>query len=207
MIQTASSLTRQTPPAETKTVRCAIYCRKSHEEGLEQEFNSLDAQRESAAAYNASQRHAGWHALRADYSDGGFTGGNMERPGLKRLLADIEAERIDCVVVYKVDRLSRSLMDFAQLIGLFEQHNVAFVSVTQHFDTSTSIGDTMDTITDDAHPPTDLARQHGPINNSSNIPGFPIRIGSFLVLQRGETALRRCFRCEENRKLSSVWRV
>jgi len=125
---------------EKKTIRCAIYTRKSHEEGLEQEFNSLHAQRESGEAYIASQRHAGWVALPTDYSDGGFTGGNMERPGLEKLLADIRRDRIDCVVVYKVDRLSRSLMDFAQMIALFEQHEVSFVSVTQHFDTSTSMG-------------------------------------------------------------------
>jgi len=125
---------------ETKTVRCAIYTRKSHEEGLEQEFNSLHAQREAGEAYIASQRHAGWVALPTDYSDGGFTGGNMDRPGLEKLLADIQRNRVDCVVVYKVDRLSRSLMDFAQMISLFDQHDVAFVSVTQHFDTSTSMG-------------------------------------------------------------------
>ncbi len=125
---------------EKKTVRCAIYTRKSHEDGLEQEFNSLDAQREAAEAYIASQRHAGWVALRTDYSDGGYSGGTLERPGLEKLLADIRRDRIDCVVVYKVDRLSRSLMDFAQMIALFEQHEVSFVSVTQHFDTSTSMG-------------------------------------------------------------------
>ena len=125
---------------EKKTVRCAIYVRKSHEEGLEQEFNSLDAQREAGEAYIASQRHAGWVTLPTEYSDGGYTGGNIERPGLQKLLADIERDRIDVVVVYKVDRLSRSLMDFAQMIALFDQHNVSFVSVTQHFDTSTSMG-------------------------------------------------------------------
>jgi site-specific DNA recombinase len=125
---------------EKTTVRCAIYTRKSHEEGLEQEFNSLHAQREAGEAYIASQRHAGWVALPTDYSDGGFTGGNMDRPGLEKLLADIQRNRVDCVVVYKVDRLSRSLMDFAQMIALFDQHDVAFVSVTQHFDTSTSMG-------------------------------------------------------------------
>jgi len=100
-------------PTRTRTVRCAIYTRKSHEEGLDQEFNSLHAQREAAEAYIASQKHAGWVALPSDYSDGGYTGGNMERPGLEKLLADIQRDRIDCVVVYKVDRLSRSLMDFA----------------------------------------------------------------------------------------------
>ena len=125
---------------EKKTVRCAIYVRKSHEEGLEQEFNSLDAQREAGEAYIASQRHAGWMASPTEYSDGGYTGGNIERPGLQKLLADIERDRIDVVVVYKVDRLSRSLMDFAQMIALFDQHQVSFVSVTQHFDTSTSMG-------------------------------------------------------------------
>ena len=123
-----------------KTIRCAIYCRKSHEEGLEQEFNSLDAQREACQAYIASQRHEGWTALPTDYSDGGFTGSNTDRPGLQKLLTDIERGLVDCVVVYKVDRLSRSLMDFARMISLFEQHQVAFVSVTQSFDTSTSMG-------------------------------------------------------------------
>jgi len=125
---------------ENKTVRCAIYCRKSHEEGLEQEFNSLDAQREAAEAFIASQRHEGWTALPTDYSDGGFTGANMDRPAMQRLMADIKRGGIDCVVVYKVDRLSRSLLDFAQLIATFDEHNVSFVSVTQQFNTSTSMG-------------------------------------------------------------------
>jgi len=125
---------------DVKAVRCAIYTRKSHEEGLEQEFNSLDAQRESCEAYVASQRHEGWTAMPKRYDDGGFTGGNMERPGLKALLADTEAGRVDVVMVYKVDRLSRSLMDFSRLVALFEQHNVAFVSVTQRFDTTSSMG-------------------------------------------------------------------
>ncbi|MBI5724822.1 MAG: recombinase family protein [Planctomycetes bacterium] len=131
MIQTA---------AETKTVRCAIYTRKSHEEGLEQEFNSLDAQREAAESYIASQRHEGWIALPTDYSDGGFSGGTMERPALQKLMADIARGQVDCVVVYKVDRLSRSLMDFAKLVTLFDQHQVSFVSVTQQFNTTTSMG-------------------------------------------------------------------
>ena len=123
-----------------KAVRCAIYTRKSHEEGLEQEFNSLDAQREACEAYIASQKHEGWAALPCRYDDGGFTGGNMDRPGLKALLADIEAGRVDVVLVYKVDRLSRSLMDFSRLVALFETHDVAFVSVTQRFDTTSSMG-------------------------------------------------------------------
>jgi hypothetical protein len=111
-------------------VRCAIYTRKSTEEGLDQDFNSLDAQREAAEAFIASQRHEGWVAVEGRYDDGGFTGANMERPALARLLADIEAGRVDTVIVYKVDRLSRSLMDFSRIIGLFDQHGVAFVSVT-----------------------------------------------------------------------------
>ncbi len=126
--------------AQPPRIRCAIYTRKSTEEGLEQEFSSLDAQREAAEAYIASQRHEGWQCLPQHYDDGGYTGGNMERPALKQLLADIAAGRIDCVVVYKVDRLSRSLMDFTQLMALFDQHKVSFVSVTQQFNTTTSMG-------------------------------------------------------------------
>ncbi|RMH24445.1 MAG: recombinase family protein [Planctomycetota bacterium] len=117
--------------------RCAIYTRKSTEEGLEQDFNSLDAQRESGEAYVKSQ---GWASLPDRYDDGGFSGGNTERPALKRLMADIEAGRIDCVVVYKVDRLSRSLMDFSRLMETFERVGVSFVSVTQHFNTTHSMG-------------------------------------------------------------------
>ena len=127
-------------PSEPPLVRCAIYTRKSTEEGLQQEFNSLDAQRESAEAYIKSQQHEGWTCLPDRYDDGGFTGGNMERPALRRLMADIEAGRIDCVVVYKVDRLSRSLLDFAQLMGKFDKHHIAFVSVTQQFNTTNSMG-------------------------------------------------------------------
>jgi site-specific DNA recombinase len=121
-------------------VRCAIYTRKSTEEGLEQEFNSLDAQRESAEAFIRSQTHEGWTCLPERYDDGGFTGGNMERPALQRLLADIQAGKIDCVVTYKVDRLSRSLLDFAKMMETFEQHGVSFVSITQQFNSATSMG-------------------------------------------------------------------
>lgn len=121
-------------------VRCAIYTRKSTQEGLEQEFNTLDAQRESAEAYIASQKGEGWVCLPDRYDDGGFSGGNMERPALKRLMADIEAGRVDCVVVYKVDRMSRSLMDFARMMATFEQKNISFVSVTQQFNTTQSMG-------------------------------------------------------------------
>ena len=121
-------------------VRCAIYTRKSTEEGLEQSFNTLQAQRESAEAYILSHTGEGWHTVPTVYNDGGFSGANLERPALKQLLADIEARRIDCVVVYKVDRLSRSLLDFARLLSLFDKRGVSFVSVTQDFNTSTSMG-------------------------------------------------------------------
>lgn len=123
-----------------KIVRCAVYTRKSTEEGLEQDFNSLDAQREAGESYVASQKAEGWVCLPDRYDDGGFTGGNMDRPALRRLLADIEAGQIDCVVVYKVDRLSRSLMDFARIVEVFERQDVSFVSVTQHFNTTHSMG-------------------------------------------------------------------
>jgi site-specific DNA recombinase len=130
------------PPtgATLPLVRCAVYTRKSTEEGLEQEFNSLDAQRESAEAFVKSQTGEGWTCLPDRYDDGGFTGGNMDRPGLRKLLADIEAGKVDCVIVYKVDRLSRSLLDFAKMMASFEKHRVSFVSVTQQFNTATSMG-------------------------------------------------------------------
>ena len=121
-------------------VRCAVYTRKSHEEGLEQEFNSLDAQREAGEAYIAAQKHEGWMLVDDRYDDGGYSGGNIERPALKRLMADIEAGKINVVVVYKIDRLTRSLVDFSQLIEVFERHRVSFVSVTQQFNTTTSMG-------------------------------------------------------------------
>ncbi|MBC7835954.1 MAG: recombinase family protein [Phycisphaerales bacterium] len=125
---------------EAKPVRCAIYTRKSTEEGLQQEFNTLDAQREGAEAYIASQRAEGWVCLPDRYDDGGFTGGNLERPAVQRLMADIEAGKVDVVIVYKVDRLSRSLIDFARMMQIFERHQVAFVSVTQQFNTTQSMG-------------------------------------------------------------------
>src|SRR5579884_649307 len=123
-----------------RKVRCAIYTRKSSEEGLEQEFNSLDAQREACEAYIASQRHEGWVLVPHRYDDGGISGGTLERPALKRLIADVEAGRVDVVVVYKVDRLTRSLMDFAKLVDVFERNDVSFVSITQQFNTTTSMG-------------------------------------------------------------------
>lgn len=123
-----------------KRIRCAVYTRKSTEEGLEQEFNSLDAQREAGEAYVASQRHEGWTLVPDHYDDGGFSGGTLERPGLKRLMKDIEAGLIDIVVVYKIDRLTRSLTDFAKLVDVFDAHAISFVSVTQQFNTTTSMG-------------------------------------------------------------------
>lgn len=123
-----------------RKVRCAVYTRKSSEEGLEQEFNSLDAQRESCEAYVVSQKAEGWLLVPDRYDDGGFSGGTLERPALRRLMADIEAGRVDVVVVYKIDRLSRALMDFAKLVDVFERHGVTFVSVTQSFNTTTSMG-------------------------------------------------------------------
>ena len=122
------------------TVRCAIYTRKSSDEGLDQEFNSLDAQREACEAYIVSQRHAGWIALPDMYDDGGLSGGTMERPALKRLLEDIKAGKVQIIVVYKVDRLTRSLADFAKIVDVLDAHNASFVSVTQQFNTTTSMG-------------------------------------------------------------------
>jgi DNA invertase Pin-like site-specific DNA recombinase len=127
-------------PAATKRLRCAVYTRKSTDEGLDKEFNTLDAQREACEAYVASQRAEGWVLVRDRYDDGGFSGGTLERPALKRLLADIEQDLVDVIVVYKIDRLSRSLMDFAKLVETMEAHGVTFVSVTQSFNTTTSMG-------------------------------------------------------------------
>jgi site-specific DNA recombinase len=146
----ASPVTREGAAAKTcqalsdrpaiRKLRCAVYTRKSTEEGLEMEFNSLDAQREACEAYIASQRAEGWLLVSDRYDDGGFSGGTLERPALKRLLTDIEIGRVDVVVVYKIDRLSRSLMDFSRLVEAFDAHKVTFVSVTQSFNTTTSMG-------------------------------------------------------------------
>src|SRR5690242_12516347 len=123
-----------------RKLRCAVYTRKSSEEGLEQEFNSLDAQREACEAYIASQKPEGWLLVPDRYDDGGISGATLERPALQQLLADIEARRVDVVVVYKIDRLSRALMDFAKLVEVFDRNSVTFVSVTQSFNTTTSMG-------------------------------------------------------------------
>ena len=124
----------------TRPVRCAIYTRKSTEEGLEQAFISLDAQREACAAYIASQRHEGWVMSPELYDDGGFSGGNMDRPGLQQLVADVEAGRVDVVVVYKVDRLTRALGDFAKIVEVLDARGASFVSIAQSFNTTTSMG-------------------------------------------------------------------
>ena len=127
-------------PASVKLVRCAIYTRVSTDQGLDQEFNSLDAQYDASSAYIKSQAHAGWTLIKARYDDGGYSGGSTDRPDLQRLLEDIRARKIDVIVVYKVDRLTRSLADFAKLVELFDAHGVSFVSVTQQFNTTTSMG-------------------------------------------------------------------
>jgi site-specific DNA recombinase len=126
--------------AVVRKLRCAVYTRKSSEEGLDQEFNSLDAQRDACEAYIASQKAEGWWLVRNRYDDGGISGATLERPALQQLMADIEAGRVDIVVVYKIDRLSRALMDFAKLVEVFDRNNVTFVSVTQSFNTTTSMG-------------------------------------------------------------------
>lgn len=123
-----------------KKLRCAIYTRKSSEEGLEQEFNSLDAQREACAAYVASQKHEGWVLLPAHYDDGGLSGGTLERPALQALLRDISADRVDQIIVYKIDRLTRSLADFSKIVDILDAAEASFVSVTQSFNTATSMG-------------------------------------------------------------------
>src|ERR1041385_5114782 len=130
----------RTPRRSGKRIRCAIYTRKSTDEGLDQAFNSLDAQREACAAFVLSQKHEGWTVLPALYDDGGYSGGTMERPALQRLIADIEAGKVDVVVVYKVDRLTRALSDFAKLVEVFDRRGVSFVSITQQFNTTSSMG-------------------------------------------------------------------
>lgn len=123
-----------------KKIRCAIYTRKSTEEGLEQEFNSLQAQREACEAYIKSQKHEHLTLLPTEYDDGGYSGGNMERPALQHLLQDVQNGLVDIIVVYKIDRLTRSLMDFIKIVEVLDKHNASFVSITQHFNTTTSMG-------------------------------------------------------------------
>src|SRR4051794_19696276 len=133
-------MAKATDAVRARRLRCAVYTRKSSEEGLEQEFNSLHAQREACEAYIRSQRHEGWTCLPQAYDDGGFSGGTMDRPALQRLLADIGAGKVDVVVTYKIDRLTRSLADFAKITEILEARGVSFVSVTQQFNTTTSMG-------------------------------------------------------------------
>ena len=123
-----------------RRIRCAIYTRKSSEEGLEQDFNSLDAQREACEAYIASQKHEGWEVLRDHYNDGGISGGHLDRPALQRLMQAVDEKRVDQIVVYKIDRLTRSLTDFAKLVDRLDAAQASFVSVTQSFNTATSMG-------------------------------------------------------------------
>ena len=124
----------------TRIFKCAIYTRKSSEEGLEQDFNSLDAQREACEAYIKSQKHEGWELIEKQYNDGGFSGGTMNRPAFQDLLQDVENGKVDIVVVYKVDRLTKSLMDFSKIVDIFDKHETSFVSITQQFNTTTSMG-------------------------------------------------------------------
>jgi DNA invertase Pin-like site-specific DNA recombinase len=152
-------------PASIKPIRCAIYTRVSTEHGLDQEFNSLDAQYEAASAYIKSQAHAGWALIRSRYDDGGYSGGSTDRPDLQRLLDDIRARKIDVIVVYKVDRLTRSLADFAKLVELFDAQGVSFVSVTQQFNTTTS---------------------NGPADSQCAVVLCPVRAGSHLRTHLGQ---------------------
>lgn len=131
---------KNSPVSMPSPIRCAIYTRKSTDEGLEQDFNSLDAQREHAEAYIKSQANEGWTLVNTRYDDGGFTGANMERPALNQLLADVEAGAVNCIVVYKIDRLTRSLLDFTKIIEILDKHGATFVSVTQQFNSTTSLG-------------------------------------------------------------------
>jgi len=145
--------------------RCVIYTRKSHEEGLEQDFNSLDAQREAGQAYIKSQKHEGWELIQTRYDDGGVSGGTLNRPALQQLMTDIEYGGIDLIVVYKVDRLTRSLSDFAKLVDQFDEHDVSFVSVTQQFNTANSMGRlTLNVLSMDGRPTT-----HGLSSQKPNV--------------------------------------
>jgi len=135
-----ASTNKVVPLSKVRQIRCAIYTRKSTDEGLEQDFNTLDAQRENAEAYIQSQGGEGWALVKDRYDDGGFTGANMERPALRRLLADVQSGRVNCIVVYKIDRLTRSLLDFTKIIEILDRHDATFVSVTQQFNSTTSLG-------------------------------------------------------------------
>lgn len=197
---------RTAPVTAPKFVRCAVYCRKSTEHGLDQEFNSLDNQRESVEAYIKSQAHEGWTLVESEYSDGGFTGANTDRPGLQRLLQDIEAGLVDCVVVYKIDRLSRSLRDFSKLMELFEQHGVAFVSTTQAFNTAIPMGRLMlhilasfseferEVIAERTRDKIAATRRKGKWTGGMPVLGYDLDANSKLVINAGEaTQVRNIF--------------
>ena len=190
--------------AETRTVRCAVYTRKSTDEGLDQAFNSLDAQREAGEAFVASRKHEGWVWLPDRYDDGGYSGGNVERPALKRLMADIQAERIDAVVCYKVDRLSRSLLDFTRLIEVFDRHRVMFISVTQPINTADSGGRLMlnvllsfaqferEMIADRTRDKVSAARRKGKWTGGFQVLGYDVHPdGGRLVVNEDEAAIVR----------------
>lgn len=191
-------------PTKTETVRCAIYTRKSTEEGLDQAFNSLDAQREAGEAFVASRKHEGWVCLPDRYDDGGFSGGNIERPALKRLMADIQIGRIDAVVCYKVDRLSRSLLDFSRLIEVFDRHRVMFISVTQPINTADSGGRLMlnvllsfaqferEMIADRTRDKVAAARRRGKWTGGFQVLGYDVHPdGGRLVVNEDEAAIVR----------------
>ncbi len=191
-------------PARTETVRCAVYTRKSTDEGLDQAFNSLDAQREAGEAFVTSRKHEGWVCLPDRYDDGGFSGGNVERPALKRLMADIQAGRIDAVVCYKVDRLSRSLLDFTRLIEVFDRHKVMFISVTQPINTADSGGRLMlnvllsfaqferEMIADRTRDKVSAARRKGKWTGGQPPLGYDVHPdGGLLVVNEDEAAIVR----------------
>ena len=193
------------PEDTVKRVRCVVYTRKSTEEGLDQEFNSLQAQREAGEAFILSQKHMGWTLIPDHYDDGGFTGGNLERPALQRLLQDVERGRIDCVVVYKVDRLSRSLLDFARLMERFEQRSVSFVSVTQPFNTTTSLGRLIlnvllsfaqfekDIIGERTRDKMSAARRKGKWVGGTPVLGYDVESGRLVVNEREANQVREIF--------------
>lgn len=191
-------------PARTETVRCAVYTRKSTDEGLDQAFNSLDAQREPGDAFITSRKHEGWVCLPDRYDDGGFSGGNIERPALRRLMADIEAGRIDAVVCYKVDRLSRSLLDFSRLIEVFDRHRVMFISVTHPINTADSGGRLMlnvllsfaqferEMIADRTRDKVHAARRRGQWTGGFQVLGYDVHPdGGKLVVNENEAAIVR----------------
>ncbi|HXY34181.1 MAG TPA: recombinase family protein [Planctomycetaceae bacterium] len=205
MMGTNGRHVERSPRRQPAAVRCAVYTRKSTEEGLQQEFNSLDAQREAAQSYIASMKHEGWICLEKRYDDGGYTGGNMQRPALLDLMADIERGEIDCVVVYKVDRLSRSLLDFARMMETFEKRDVSFVSVTQQFNTTHSMGRLTlnillsfaqferEIISERTRDKMSAARRKGKWVGGTPILGYDV-VGTKLVVNEAEAArVRRIF--------------